>query len=490
MISRQEFEQAKYRHAQHYLMGLKTYARLYGENNQAQLAVRQLKKDWHQIEYCLDWATNNGAERGAELCLAFCEAGGLLLTDLQDFQRRLNWHTTALRAAQRLERPGSVALQLFRLGTLHRDLAKYETAQDYLRQSLALARESGMQELIADCYHESGVVARRLGQQNEAWNLVQQALEVARTLDSDTRIASCLRSLSIIAYEKGEVEAAIRFARESHAIFEAVGSPRDVAHLAYTIGSFLLSDEAQLEDARRFLWQSHDTFNRIGYKRLAASAACNIAADLIRNLGDFEQAVQLAEDALATYRSLDYSLGVCNALTVLGDAALKQGEFQGARERYAEGLALARETRSTWDIINLLLGLGRVANQARQFDQARQHLSEALKLALEGQMAGLALLALAQLAIPLADQNEQVERAVEIIGLVLGQPAATSDVIREAETVLTRLKNELPAQAVDQALERGRRLDFDSVTQEYVRAFDASRSGGDPDSEGEYHVNH
>ena len=468
MINRQEFEQAQYRCAQHYLMDLKTYAELYESKNQAQLAVRQLKNDWHQIEHCLDWATNSGTERAAELCLAFCDAGGLLITDLQDFPRRLAWYTTGLRAAQRLERTSLVARQLFRLGTIHRDLAKYDVAQGYIEQSLALARESEIQDLVADCYNELGIIAKRLGQHREAWDWAQQALDVARTLANNIRVANCLRSLSTIAYEMGNVENAIELARESYAIFEAIGAPRDIAHLAYMIGSMLLSDETQLEDARRFLWRAYEMYKQIGIKRLAASAACNIASDLMENLNDYERAIQLAEDALVTYRSLDYPLGICNALTILGEVALKQGNLQRARDWFAEGLALAYDTRSAWDIINLLLGLGKVANQARQFEEAQQHLVEALKVAVDGHMTGLALLALIHLAIPLAQHTGQTERAVELIGLARSHPVTSSDVAREAESILAQLDLDLPQQAIDQALERGAHLDFDSVTSEYT----------------------
>lgn len=464
----EDLHAAQYRYAQHYLMRLKTYGELYHVKGHIQLAVRQFEDDWYQIEHSLAWAASLDSAHGAELCLAFCEAGGLLFTDLQDFPRRLAWYTAALAAAQRLGQTRMVVLQLTRLGILYRDLNKYEEAQTYVQQALTLAHELDAPDLVANCYHELGVIAKRLGQQSEAWGLLQQALEIVRTLRNDALTAGFLQTLSTVAYEMGDINTAIDLARESFAIVEVIGSPREIARLAYTIGSILLSDDTQLEDARRFLWRSYEMYCQVGNKRMAASAACNIAADLIVNVRDYEKAIRLAEDALTTYRSLNYPLGICNALTVLGDAALKQGNLQRARARYGEGLAVAEETNSAWDIISLSLGLGKVANQAAQFTEAQQHLSIALRVAVEGGMLGLARLALVQLALPLAYQSGQPGHAVELITFAIDTACGDSLVQREAEPIIAQLQQELSLVDFTQALERGKQLEFDGVIREFI----------------------
>ena len=468
MIERHEFEQAQYHFAQHYLMRLRTYSELYQVKGHIQSAVYQFENDWYQIEHSLAWAAGTDTDQGAALCLAFCEAGGFLFTDIRDFAHRLAWHTTALHAAQRLGESRMIAYQLARLAMLHRDLNKYEDAEEYILQAATMAHELDAHDLMVTCYHELGVITKRLGRQAEAWDFLQQSLEIACLMDDDSQIANSLQTLSSVAYEMGDIATALVLARESFAIFEAIGSPREIARLAYTIGSLLLSDDTQLEDARHFLWESYERYNMIGNKRMAASVACNIASDLIVNVGDYAQAVQLVEDALATYRALDYPLGICNALTVLGDAALKQNDLQRAREFYVEGLALAHETQSAWDIISLSLCLGKVANQAEQFEEAREYLLAALAVAAENRMMGLARLTLNQLAIPLAFQSGQIERAVELIGFAVDAACGDTLVEREAEPIIARLRQALPAPVFAQALERGKQLEFDNVVEELI----------------------
>jgi tetratricopeptide (TPR) repeat protein len=470
MFDIQGLEQAQFQLAQHYLTRLTTYARLYKTKNQAPLAVQHFKDDWAQIEHSANWSIQLGTEQGARLYLAFSDAYGTLLSDWQDFSYRLVQYTTALQVAQQLGQKHPIARQLYSLGGLHRDLANYEEAQDYLHQALSLAHDLGDQELIAACYHELGIIAKRTGQQNDAWDFTQKALDTARTMGSDRHVAEYLRALSTIAYEKGDLDQAVELARESLTIFEKVGSARDIAHVTYTIGSILLMfPDEQLDEAREFLWRSHDLYVQIGNKRMEASVACNLAADLIKNQGEYETAIQLAENALDTYREMNYSLGICNALTNLGDAAVRLGEHQHARDWYNEGLAIARSSNSVWDIITLLQGLGVTANQSQQYDEARRNLLEALQIAVESDMIGLALLTLVHLAVPLAYQSGQIEDAVELIGLALNHPFAISTMVNEAQTVLSQLRSDFAAHEIDPALERGKAADLHTTIEELLR---------------------
>ncbi len=471
MFDIHELEQAQYQLAQHYLTRLKTYARLYETQNQAHIAAQHFENDWSQIEHSANWAVQLGTEQGAELYLAFVDAFGFLLDDRQDFSHRLSQLTTALQIAQQLDRKPLIAHQLFRLGSLHRVFANNEEAQDYVYQALPLALELGNQRLVANCYHELGIITKRLGQQNDAWNYMQQALDVARAMGSDADIAKYLNALSKIAYEKGELDQAIELARESLVIYETIGSARDIAQVTYTIGSLLLmSPDSPLDEGREILWRSYTLFGQIGNKRMEASAACALVVDLINNQGDYATAIQLAEAALDTCRALNEPHGICDALTYLGEAALHLGDYQRAQECFEEGLVLARATNSVWSIIELLCGLGKAANQAERFDDARDYLLEALQVAAKADMVGLMLFTLAHLAIPIAYQSEQVEYAVELIGLAINHPLTTRSVIKDAQAVLAQLQSEFTSYDLALALERGKESDLSKVTDDLLQS--------------------
>lgn len=471
MFDKKELEQAQYDLAQHYLTRLKTYSGLYETTNQAHIATYQFEVDKSQIEHSLNWAANMPTDEAAELYLALNEVGSSLFADHQSFDKRLAQQEIALRLAHKLNKTDAMAFHLMRLGTLYRDLAKYEEARSYLQEALKLALAFETQSFMADCYNELGIVARRLGHQQEAWDLTQQALVVARTIKDDFRIARFSRSLSTIAYEMGDLDAAINLARESLAIFENIGTPREIAQVAYTLGSYLLmTPDSQLEEARKFLWQSYHLFDQIGNKRMLASVACNLSSDLIKNQGDYVSATQLAQDALDTYRKLNYSLGICNALTILGDAAVKQEQLDHARQLYSEGLSLAQETKSAWDIIMLSLGLGIVANQSGKFEVAWNYLLKALKVAANGQMEALELLVIVHLSVPIARQAKQVERAVQYLGIVLDHPKSTAVAIAEAKTILIQLEDNFPSQDFAQLLENGKQAQLQKVVEELLNS--------------------
>lgn len=468
MISRHEFEQAHYLHAQHYLTRLQSYAELDRIESHMQSAVRQFENDWYQIEHSFKWSAHTEHKDGAELCAAFCEKTAPFLTRQQGYALRIEWHTIAMQAAQHLGQPDRAAHHMVQLGSLYRSLADYETARAYIQQALALAHETKAPHAIIIGYEELGIIAKQLGQQKEAWDYTQQALDVARALEEDAEIAQCLCALSTVAYEMGDLDNAITLGRECHTIYERIGPPQKTAYSAYVLGSILLSTDAQLEDARRLLWRSYDLHKQMGDKRFVASTACSLASDLIDNLREYEQAIHLAEEALETYCTLNIPIRICCAITILGDAAFRQGNLQQARERYTEALALAQEITSAWNIITLLLSLGRVANQAEQYDEAQQHLTAALTAAVETQTASLGRIVLVQLALTLACRTGQFERAIELIGCAIADAAGDKLVDHEAEPILARLRQELPPSTFAQTFERGKLLDFDRVVEDYM----------------------
>jgi hypothetical protein len=88
----------------------------------------------------------------------------------------------------------------------------------------------------------------------------------------------------------------------------------------------------------------------------------------------------------------------------------------------------------------------------------RQSLSESKAIG----VAPLTLDALVGVA-RLRAETDQGDSAAELLGVVLNHPSAEVDSTQLAETVLAGLRDALPAEQIETAMERGKALDLDAV---------------------------
>ncbi|MFY9530847.1 MAG: protein kinase [Candidatus Acidiferrales bacterium] len=97
-----------------------------------------------------------------------------------------------------------------------------------------------------------------------------------------------------------------------------------------------------------------------------------------QNLGQFKEAMQVAEESKRIYSTTRDRPGVGRVLGLTGTALLKQGDVPGALRAYQDALSVSRETGSRHgmsvalnNIADILLLRGDLSGAGKQFEQAR-----------------------------------------------------------------------------------------------------------------------
>ena len=194
-------------------------------------------------------------------------------------------------------------------------------------------------------------------------------------------------------------------------------------------------------------------------------------------VGNAAAAREYFESGLAISRELDDSFGIAISLSFLGDLARTEKDFARARPLFEESLGLFRGLDNKSAVSDALNNLGATCFGEGEFTLAKKYFAEAAniafdlgnKMTISYSLDGFAALAL---------ENGDLERATLLCGAAEGlresigykiEPA--EEVFREAYTV--RLRSQMPADAFDDAFQRGRATSPDDAI---LMAFESGKS--------------
>jgi tetratricopeptide (TPR) repeat protein len=139
--------------------------------------------------------------------------------------------------------------------------------------------------------------------------------------------------------------------------------------------------------------------------------------------------------------------------------------LEKAKQYYQESLLMARETDHRHGVASTLANLGQLHILLGKHQAALRYLREAL---IESVAIGAVPLTLDALVGVVQQQIEagRYESAAELLGLTLGHPALVTDVGQVAELALDRLREVLPTQQLEAAMDRGKRQELYAVVSE------------------------
>jgi hypothetical protein len=130
---------------------------------------------------------------------------------------------------------------------------------------------------------------------------------------------------------------------------------------------------------------------------------------------------------------------------------------------YQQSYELYRELNDKGGLASTISGLGFVASGQSDYETAALHFRQALQITRELQFAPLTLWVLLGVGEMLL-KTHQIERGVELLGLVEQHPAAEREASLRALHCLDRFRDQLTPEEFTASYRRGRQLDLDRVT--------------------------
>ena len=230
-------------------------------------------------------------------------------------------------------------------------------ALNELAWELRMSRPGQAQTLSQKAYElgQSGEFSTLLYTQGLAYSLINQAFVDSEAGGLDTAASKCLEALALLENEE---------------------PTQAVINAWYTLGwnSFYLGDyPAAMEYGLKALKLSRELGSR-----LHEGWALDAIASFYVSSEEFPHAMQLYEEALRIFRSLNEVQGELRALNNMATALYERGQYSSALEAGYLSLQLTRQYELNMEAINVCCTIAQILVDMGQLDQAEVYLRESL----------------------------------------------------------------------------------------------------------------
>ena len=283
-----------------------------------------------------------------------------------------------------LARPGAHtptparARALNALSTITHELSHFTLARPMVEESLAIFRELGDEQGMANSSTGLAWIMMMIGDHAESRAMVEAALPLHRRLGNRRGEGLTIHNLAILDYFTGDLISSRSHFEQSIAVMRALGDRRADAY--FSIGlSWVDREEGRWTDAARRIDEALVILAMLRDAQLTAWGLIHRGA-LALERGESDAAVRTLEECLALWRQVGNRFGIAWTLDLLGTAEADRGEAVRADALTREALDVWTETGSRRGRAIGLEARGEVFALAGQVAHAAPLLSEAARI--------------------------------------------------------------------------------------------------------------
>lgn len=352
----------------------------------------------------------------------------------------------AVAEAEEASNPNVAAAAFTNSCLIHMNAGENEAALAACEEGLRLRRQIDDRPRLARTLNNLGLTLQNLGRFEESSARYQESLAINFELGDFASSSQNLLNLSGLAIQAGD------YARAFENLDQALELATEHAEAPWSAGQrriAFLNEGVALERLgayREALESYRKALAEEGFDDRATDALLAVNVGVVyRNLGDPVRAVEMFEEALATYREVGSASGESNALLNLGLANhLNLDRPDAAEANYREALAISTQIGDRPEEILDLLYLGAFLRDQQRLPEARELFERALEASTssgnaEGKWSALAGLGeLAVLRGALVSAGDLFDRAIKEIETVraeLSPSAHRSTFFREKRSI-------------------------------------------------------
>jgi tetratricopeptide (TPR) repeat protein len=217
-----------------------------------------------------------------------------------DWDAAIADYTQAAALAERLGNQAQRALMEMNLGQSWIARGDDETALRYLSNSLALARDNGLDEYILGCLSGLVDLYLRRGEADLAEPYLTEAMQIVRKFEQNYRLSELYRWWSELRLFRSDVSEAMNNAAKALELARRLGDPIDEGLSLRTYGQALRA-AGDLNDALMMFQQSAELLADEPYE---AARTKHALALTLGDLGNAEQGHAMLVDAQAIFARL------------------------------------------------------------------------------------------------------------------------------------------------------------------------------------------
>ncbi len=217
-----------------------------------------------------------------------------------------------------------------------------EEQQAIYQKALAIFREVGDEQGIADSLYRLGMGAISAGNYRHAANYLQDSLELAGSIQRQEIVLSCLLESGYLDWILGDFQIAESRIKEAQLINKDFGYASQNGRAQRVLSRLALS-RGDYHQAEQLLRASLAIYEKLGLQGLRAETLADLA-EVASLTDDINLARELAQGSLAICEELDHHVGRSLPLIVLGEVALADDEIEKAKRQFHRAVKNATDT--------------------------------------------------------------------------------------------------------------------------------------------------
>jgi len=312
------------------------------------------------------------------------------------------------------------------------------------------------------------VLASRLGQHEQAQAMLERSLQILRPLNEPPALVEAITYLGI------DMELTISYAKTLELYSEGVetatsfgdrwGSGLCLTCVLDQIG--IAQEMTDPEDTYQRLQAAVAEWRALGYARFTAFGL-NLLSWHALALGHADEARAALEESISLSESIGDRWGLAFAYRGLGLIAQAQGKHAQAVEMFGKSLDILTEVGMRQDEARVLVERSRSIFALGNEAEAERGWYRALRITTETKSTFIALEALVGIARLSAKQGK-IERALELLLIVLNHPASLQETKTRADSLRTELEAQLTPRQVEAVQARTGEKKFEAVVEDLL----------------------
>ena len=228
-----------------------------------------------------------------------------------------------------------------------------------------------------EVFYLRGQLFIQLNKPAEAAAQLQQALDAAQATNNEYQRIRTLLQLCNAADIQGNNARAEAFAQQAIDLAQANGMENLKANGLIDLGNVFFTRDS--EEAEKFFKESLDYARSYKLRPVEARALLSIGS-LRLQLGDPENALSYAEQALPFFQQGNYRKQVSQALSLISRANSLTGNYAAVLKQFAEQLQLAEKAGDPAETATAHSSIGITLVQQEQFPQALDHFEKSAEI--------------------------------------------------------------------------------------------------------------
>jgi CHAT domain-containing protein/Tfp pilus assembly protein PilF len=283
---------------------------------------------------------------------------GLVHDELGQYGVSLEYYQEALRRYESIDFPRGRSDTLGNVGGVHLLLGHYREALEHYRQALVISEQLESVTSMSQDHGNIALCLLGLGDSAAALDHFNRAIQMAARAGSRQDVAYWTRGKANTLIRQGRYDRGLALHREAVTQYEAIGARTEAVETRYDLGRLYLALGDSLSAEAEFR-QSLGLAREIG---LARGVTLNLVA-----LGDLQVRRQAFEEAIALYGQAAQRAQEMGEMGLSADALLRhaaahqlQRRFEEASQLAGQALAIAEQIDSPYGVAEARYQLGEI----------------------------------------------------------------------------------------------------------------------------------